>query len=48
MSEETVRLDLEPDEIRVLEADSRGRINLGKAHADQTVRVAVEYLDDDE
>jgi len=30
-----------PDEIKTLEADHRGRINLGTDYADETVRVAV-------
>jgi len=30
-----------PDEIKKLEADHRGRINLGTEYADATVRVAV-------
>jgi len=45
MSEE-VTATVDPDEVRELKADSRGRINLGKDHAGQRVRVAVEYLDE--
>jgi hypothetical protein len=38
---------VEPDEVRELTADSRGRINLGQAHANERVRVAVEYLNEE-
>lgn len=30
-----------PDEIKQLEADHRGRVNLGTEYADETVRVAI-------
>jgi hypothetical protein len=30
-----------PEEIKTLEADQRGRVNLGTDYADETVRVAV-------
>jgi len=30
-----------PEEIKTLQADSRGRINLGTEYSDETVRVAV-------
>ena len=30
-----------PDEIKTLEADARGRVNLGTDYSDETVRVAV-------
>jgi hypothetical protein len=30
-----------PNEIKTLEADHRGRVNLGTDYADETVRVAV-------
>jgi hypothetical protein len=37
-----------PDEIKQLEADARGRVNLGPEYGDATVRVAViEVVDDD-
>jgi len=36
-----------PDEIKELQADARGRINIGTDYADATVRVAiVEVVDD--
>lgn len=37
-----------PDEIKTLEADHRGRVNLGTRYADETVRVAVIEVVDDE
>jgi hypothetical protein len=37
-----------PDEIKELKADSRGRINIGTDYADQTVRVAIVEVVDDE
>jgi hypothetical protein len=37
-----------PDEIKELQADTRGRVNLGTDYADTTVRVAiVEVVDED-
>lgn len=37
-----------PEEIKELNADSRGRVNLGTDYADSTVRVAiVEVADED-
>jgi len=37
-----------PDEIKELKADARGRINIGTGYADETVRVAiVEVVDED-
>jgi hypothetical protein len=44
---ENVSATVEADEVRELTADSRGRINLGQAHANERVRVAVEYLDEE-
>lgn len=37
-----------PEEIKELNADSRGRVNLGTDYADSTVRVAVIEVVDDE
>jgi len=37
-----------PDEIKTLEADHRGRVNLGTEYCDATVRVAVVEVIDDE
>jgi len=37
-----------PDEIKTLEADHRGRVNLGTEYGDATVRVAVvETIEED-
>lgn len=37
-----------PNEIKQLEADARGRVNLGPEYGDKTVRVAViQVVDDD-
>jgi hypothetical protein len=37
-----------PDEIKQLEADHRGRVNLGTEYSDRTVRVAVIEVINDE
>jgi hypothetical protein len=38
-----------PEEIKELQADSRGRVNLGTGYKNKTVRVAiVEVVNDDE
>jgi hypothetical protein len=38
-----------PNEIKQLEADHRGRVNLGTEYSDRTVRVAVvEVIDTDD
>lgn len=37
-----------PDEMKVLKADSRGRVNLGMDYADESVRVAIVEVVDSE
>lgn len=36
-----MKLEVEPDDVRTIEADGRGRINLGVEYADAKVTVAV-------
>ena len=41
-----VELEIEPEQIRTLESDAKGRINLGVGNANKTIRVAVIETED--
>jgi hypothetical protein len=36
-----LKVDIDPDDAKTLQADSRGRVNLGMDHADEEVKVVV-------